>query len=109
MKALVCKDGRVPLAECPSEARTWATLLTLTLLFGCSAAGTGGATGGGGASAASANSTTAGSSTGGSSTGSSSSGCSSSGSGGAGGADMLDGPIERGGLLVLEFHSLYFD
>src|SRR5262245_19920701 len=90
------------------------SLVTLTLLFGCSAANPDGATGAGGASAAgssssAASSSSAGSSTGGSSSSASSSSASSSGAGGTGGADMLDGPIERGGLLVLEFSSLYFE
>lgn len=55
--------------------------------------------GGGGGSQVSSSASTTSSSTGGSS--------SSSGDGGAGG--KLDGPIDRGDLLVLEFGSLYFE
>lgn len=74
-----------------------AALLTLTLLLGCSASNTDGATGGGGDSVTSSSSATASSSTGGA-------------TGGAGGmGSMLDGPIERGELLVLEFSPLYFE
>ena len=80
-----------------------ATLLTLSLLLGCSATNPPqDATGGGGGSQVSSSASTASSSTGGSSSSSSS-----SGGGGAGG--KLDGPIDRGGFLVLEFNSLYFE
>ncbi|MDI1428660.1 DUF4380 domain-containing protein [Polyangium sorediatum] len=79
-----------------------ATLLMLTLLFGCSAKSPDDTTGGGGASATSSSSATGGASTGGSSSGG-------EGGGGAGPVEMLDGPIERDGVLVLEFSSLYFE
>src|SRR5262245_48471790 len=89
---------------------TSAPLLTLTLLLGCSAATPDKTTGGAASSVASSSGATSSSSSGGSSSGGSSSGGSSSGGGGAGGsADMLDGPIDRGGLLVLEWSSLYFE
>ena len=77
-----------------------ATLVSMSLLLGCSASDPPqDSTGGGGSSQVSSSASTASSSTGGSS--------SSTGAGGAEG--KLDGPIDRGGLLVLEFDSLYFE
>jgi hypothetical protein len=96
-----------------------ATLLSMSLLLGCSATNPPqDATSGGGGSQISSSASTGGSSssssggassssTGGAS--SSSTGGSTSSSGGGGAAGKLDGPIDRGGFLVLEFDSLYFE
>src|SRR5262245_14114240 len=84
------------------------SLLSLCLLLGCNAtnpAPDGG--GGGGGSQPSSSVSTASAST--SSTSSASTGGSSSSSGGGGAGGKLDGPIDRGTILVLEFDSLYFE
>ena len=100
----------------PKHRRSPAALLSMSLLLGCSASNPPhDSTGGGGGAQASSSASSASSSTGGaasSSTGTSTSsgaGGSSSSTGAGGAEGKLDGPIDRGGVLVLEFDSLYFE